>query len=231
MAVVQEFVYRAVDPRGGSVVKGTIEAPTESAVTGKLKAQGLTPLEVTLKSKTGLNREIKLPGGTKHVSAQIARGLRAADGGADQRRPAAHADAVDPHRADRRQEAAARARAGAGRRRERVVVLGGAGAASADLPAADAQHRQGRRDRRLPRRRAVIDRRELPARGRAAEQDPRGGHLPDHRADHRDHRRARDGDVRRAGLREHVRGPRAPRCRCRPRSSSRSRRTCGGCCR
>ena len=46
MAVVQEFVYRAVDPRGGSVVKGTIEAASESAVTGKLKAQGLTPLEV-----------------------------------------------------------------------------------------------------------------------------------------------------------------------------------------
>lgn len=70
MAVVQEFVYRAVDPRGGSVVKGTIEAASESAVTGKLKAQGLTPLEVTLKSNTGLNREIKLPGVTKTVSAR-----------------------------------------------------------------------------------------------------------------------------------------------------------------
>src|SRR6187431_2571509 len=70
MAVVQEFVYRAVDPRGGSVVKGTIEAASESAVTGKLKAQGLTPLEVTLKSNTGLNRDIKLPGATKHVSAR-----------------------------------------------------------------------------------------------------------------------------------------------------------------
>ncbi len=70
MAVVQEFVYRAVDPRGGAVVKGTIEAASESAVTGKLKAQGLTPLEVTLKSNTGLNREIKLPGATKHVSAR-----------------------------------------------------------------------------------------------------------------------------------------------------------------
>ncbi|MGN6221459.1 MAG: type II secretion system F family protein [Microbacterium sp.] len=70
MAVVQEFVYRAVDPRGGSVVKGTIEAASESAVTGKLKAQGLTPLEVTLKSTTGLNREIKMPGATKHVSAR-----------------------------------------------------------------------------------------------------------------------------------------------------------------
>ena len=70
MAVVQEFVYRAVDPRAGSVVKGTIEAASESAVTGKLKAQGLTPLEVTLKSTTGLNREIKMPGATKHVSAR-----------------------------------------------------------------------------------------------------------------------------------------------------------------
>ena len=70
MAVVQEFVYRAVDPRAGSVVKGTIEAASESAVTGKLKAQGLTPLEVTLKSNTGLNRDIKLPGATKTVSAR-----------------------------------------------------------------------------------------------------------------------------------------------------------------
>lgn len=70
MATVQEFVYRAVDPRGGSVVKGSIEAPNEAAVSGKLRSQGLTPLEVTLKSKTGLNREIKLPGGTKHVSAR-----------------------------------------------------------------------------------------------------------------------------------------------------------------
>jgi type IV pilus assembly protein PilC len=70
MAVVQEFVYRAVDPRGGSVVKGTIEAASESAVTGKLKAQGLTPLEVTLKSNTGLNRDIKLPGAIKTVSAR-----------------------------------------------------------------------------------------------------------------------------------------------------------------
>ncbi|MDY0910035.1 type II secretion system F family protein [Microbacterium sp. CFBP9034] len=70
MAVVQEFVYRAVDSRGGSIVKGTVEAASESAVAGKLKAQGLTPLEVTLKSKTGLNRDIKLPGATKSVPAK-----------------------------------------------------------------------------------------------------------------------------------------------------------------
>lgn len=70
MAVVQEFVYRAIDPRGGSIVRGSIEAATEAAVTGKLRSQGLTPLEVTLKSKTGLNRDVKLPGSTKHVSAR-----------------------------------------------------------------------------------------------------------------------------------------------------------------
>ena len=70
MAAIQEFVYRAIDTRGGGVVKGTIEAPTETAVTGKLKAQGLTPLEVTLKSKTGLNRDVKLPGFTRHVTAK-----------------------------------------------------------------------------------------------------------------------------------------------------------------
>jgi type II secretory pathway component PulF len=70
MAVLQEYMYRAVDPKSGSTLKGTIEAQTEASVTSKLKAQGLTPLEVTLKSKTGLNRDIKLPGGSRHVSAK-----------------------------------------------------------------------------------------------------------------------------------------------------------------
>lgn len=66
MAIIQEFTYRAVDPRGGAVIKGSIEAASESAVTGKLRSQGLTPLEIKPLSKTGLNREIKLPsfGGT-----------------------------------------------------------------------------------------------------------------------------------------------------------------------
>jgi type II secretory pathway component PulF len=70
MAVLQEFRYRAIDPRGGAVVKGTIEAATEAAVTGKLKAQGLTPLEVIEMSKAGLHMEIKIPGITRHVKAK-----------------------------------------------------------------------------------------------------------------------------------------------------------------
>jgi type IV pilus assembly protein PilC len=70
MAVLQEFRYRAIDPRGGAIVRGTLEAATEAAVTSKLKAQGLTPLEVVEVSKTGLNMEIKVPGLTKHVKAK-----------------------------------------------------------------------------------------------------------------------------------------------------------------
>ena len=70
MAVVQEFAYRALDAAGGGVVKGTIEAANESAVAGKLKAQGLTPLDVTPLSKTGLHREISLPSLNRGVSSK-----------------------------------------------------------------------------------------------------------------------------------------------------------------
>jgi len=70
MSVVQEFVYRALDLRNGSVVSGTIEAASESAVASKLKAQGLTPLDVALRARTGLNREIALPRSAAHISAR-----------------------------------------------------------------------------------------------------------------------------------------------------------------
>ncbi|WP_106813670.1 type II secretion system F family protein [Microbacterium timonense] len=67
MALVEEYVYRAIDAAGGGVVKGTIEAASDGAVAAKLRAQGLTPLEVTLASKTGLNQEISIPGFEKRV--------------------------------------------------------------------------------------------------------------------------------------------------------------------
>ncbi|MCP2637167.1 type II secretion system F family protein [Microbacterium sp. HD4P20] len=67
MALIEEYTYRAVDATGGGIVKGSLEAPNESAVTAKLRAQGLTPLEVTLTSKTGLNQEISIPGFEKRV--------------------------------------------------------------------------------------------------------------------------------------------------------------------
>ncbi|WP_127818314.1 type II secretion system F family protein [Microbacterium sp. CPCC 204701] len=67
MSLVQEFTYRAVDGTGGAIVKGTLEAPSESAVTAKLRAQGMTPLQVVPASKTGLNRDIAIPGFEKRV--------------------------------------------------------------------------------------------------------------------------------------------------------------------
>lgn len=67
MALVEEYTYRAVDSAGGAVVKGTLEAASEHAVTAKLRAQGLTPLEVSLTSKTGLNRDVSIPGFEKRV--------------------------------------------------------------------------------------------------------------------------------------------------------------------
>ncbi len=69
MSLIEEYTYRAIDARGGGVVRGTIEAASENAVASKLRAQGLTPLEVALTSKTGLNREITIPGFEKNVKA------------------------------------------------------------------------------------------------------------------------------------------------------------------
>jgi type IV pilus assembly protein PilC len=67
MALIQEYTYRAVDATGGSVVKGTLEAPSESAVNAKLRAQGLTPLDIALTSNTGLNRDVSIPGFERRV--------------------------------------------------------------------------------------------------------------------------------------------------------------------
>jgi type IV pilus assembly protein PilC len=67
MALLKEFAYRAVDPRGGAVSKGTLEAASSGAVLSKLRAQGLLPLEVQPVALTGMNREIKLGGGERRV--------------------------------------------------------------------------------------------------------------------------------------------------------------------
>ena len=69
MPLIEEYTYRAVDVRSGAIVKGTMEAGSDGAVSSKLRAQGLTPLEVSLTSKTGLNQEISIPGFEKRVKA------------------------------------------------------------------------------------------------------------------------------------------------------------------
>ena len=67
MALLQEYSYRAVDNSGGAIVKGTLEAVSENAVVSKLRVQGLTPVSVVPVSKTGLNRDVSLPGMRKRV--------------------------------------------------------------------------------------------------------------------------------------------------------------------
>lgn len=70
MTLVHQFSYRAVSPAGGAVVKGTIEAATEGAVTSKLHAQGLMPLEISEVSKTGLRRDVVIPGFERRVKVK-----------------------------------------------------------------------------------------------------------------------------------------------------------------
>jgi type IV pilus assembly protein PilC len=54
------YEYQVVDANG-TVRKGTLDADSESAVVARLVKQGYTPLSITAKPNTGLNREIKLP--------------------------------------------------------------------------------------------------------------------------------------------------------------------------
>ncbi|WP_065571833.1 type II secretion system F family protein [Microbacterium oleivorans] len=67
---LQEYTYRAVGTTGGPVVKGTVEAASESAVVSKLRAQGLAPLQVAPMSTTGLHQEISIPGFEKGVKVE-----------------------------------------------------------------------------------------------------------------------------------------------------------------
>ncbi|MGQ7312359.1 type II secretion system F family protein [Microbacterium arabinogalactanolyticum] len=70
MATMQEWQYQAIDPATTQTVKGTMDATSDSAVTAKLRAQGLMPVQVALVEKTGLRREITLPSLNRGVSAK-----------------------------------------------------------------------------------------------------------------------------------------------------------------
>lgn len=54
-----EYTVRAKD---GKIVKGKIEAPSESAVAQRLRGMGTAPLSINEVSTTGLNAEISIPG-------------------------------------------------------------------------------------------------------------------------------------------------------------------------
>jgi type IV pilus assembly protein PilC len=67
MAQAKAFAYTAREP-SGKVVKGRIEAGSESAVVSKLRTMGVSPITITESlAGTGLSREISIPGFSKSV--------------------------------------------------------------------------------------------------------------------------------------------------------------------
>jgi type IV pilus assembly protein PilC len=67
---LKTFEYQARDTQG-KVVKGRIEAPTQSAVSGRLRSMGVAPMAVKEVSTGGLNMEIHL-GGTRVKQKDLA---------------------------------------------------------------------------------------------------------------------------------------------------------------
>lgn len=67
MTMTKEYAYTARNTKG-KVVRGRVEAASETAAVGKLRTLGVAPIEVReAPPATGLNAEIKLPGLTKGV--------------------------------------------------------------------------------------------------------------------------------------------------------------------
>ncbi|TFC56940.1 MULTISPECIES: type II secretion system F family protein [unclassified Cryobacterium] len=68
MPTAQTYAYKARDT-SGKVVKGKVDAPSEVAVTSRLRTMGLTPVSITeANAGTGLQRDIQLPGMKKAIS-------------------------------------------------------------------------------------------------------------------------------------------------------------------
>src|SRR5690554_2135834 len=67
MAETKAFAYRGRDA-AGKIVKGSVEAASEVAATGRLRVMGISPISLTDGKATGLNMEITIPGFEKSVS-------------------------------------------------------------------------------------------------------------------------------------------------------------------
>ena len=67
MPATQAYAYKGRDANG-KVVKGRVDAPSEIAVTSRLRTMGLTPVSITeAGTGTGLQRDINIPGFKKRV--------------------------------------------------------------------------------------------------------------------------------------------------------------------
>ncbi|WP_217615286.1 type II secretion system F family protein [Cellulomonas sp. GbtcB1] len=60
---LRTFEYQALDS-GGKIHKGRIEAPHQGAVAGRLKTMGIAPVAINEVSTSGLNKEIRIGGGS-----------------------------------------------------------------------------------------------------------------------------------------------------------------------
>ena len=68
MANAQAFAYTGRNA-AGKLVKGRVEAPTESAVASRLRGMGVSPVSITeAAAASGLQRDIVIPGFTKQVT-------------------------------------------------------------------------------------------------------------------------------------------------------------------
>lgn len=65
-----EFTYLAKDNKG-SIQKGTVDSSSREMVVQTLIKRGLTPQSIKLVKKTGMNMNIKLPGGNKVKSKSL----------------------------------------------------------------------------------------------------------------------------------------------------------------
>ena len=214
MSTATKTYEYSVRDRKGKLVSGKLEAPTEAALVQKLRGMGYAPVSVR-EANSGMNREISLPFGggvglkdlavmSRQFATMINSGLsllRALSILSEQTENATLAKALADVRA---------------------TVEGGQALSTAMarhpnvFPPSDDQHDPGRRGRRLPRRRAAADRRQLRGRGPAPRQDQVGDDLPGRGLRDRHPRGGRHAAVHRADLRQDVQRPRRHAARPRP---------------
>ena len=144
------FEY-AVRDRGGKIVKGRIEAPNQAAVANRLKTMGLAPMSINEVGTGGLSKEISIPGFSDKISlkdlAIMARQLATMiNAGLSLLRSLTILAEQTESKPLAKRIAQVRNDVEVG-----VAFSDGSDQARGRLPAADDQHGQGRRGRRLPR--------------------------------------------------------------------------------
>ena len=174
------FQYSVRD-KTGKVVSGTLEADSQAAVATKLKQMGYAPVSISQDKRRHEDRD-QDPGLRRQGQAQGPGGHVAAVRDDDQLRAVAAARADDPRPSRPRTRSWPGSSARSATTSRPAVSLSAAMAKHPKVfPPLMVNMTPGRRGRRLPRRGAAADRRELRGRGQAARQDQVGDDLPGRR--------------------------------------------------